>query len=81
MSTLSRESANRVYRTVYTGIFGGLSCFLFFKFGTLFSPILAHAWCNYFGSAFVPTGRSKTEIFMFCIGLFSFIASVYMNSV
>ncbi|CBY22082.1 unnamed protein product [Oikopleura dioica] len=70
-----------VFRTVYTAIFGGLSCFLFFKFGTLFSPILAHSWCNYFGSAFVPTGRSKTEIFIFCIGLFSFAVAVYINFV
>lgn len=62
-----------LFRCGYTSVFGALSCYLFIAHSSLLSPIVAHVWCNFFGSLFIPSGRSKKEFGFYVIGLGSFI--------
>lgn len=71
---LSSALQEAVFRCGYTSLFGGLSSFLFVQnHHNLLAPIAAHVWCNYYGSLFMPTGRSKTEVGTYLLGFGLFI--------
>jgi len=62
-----------LFRVCYTTIFGFLSSMLYLATFTIWSPILAHVWCNYFGVLFLPQSTAKFDLACYAGGLVTFI--------
>ena len=58
-----------LFRVCYTTIFGFLSSMLYLNTFSIWSPILAHVWCNYFGVLFLPQSTDKLEMSAYVGGL------------
>lgn len=62
-----------LFRVCYTTIFGFLSSMLYLVTFTIWSPIVAHVWCNYFGVLFLPQSTAKLDLACYAGGLVTFI--------